>query len=98
MTNPLTVDATPLTSTDQLLNIFDELAYEWTEEDSIDVDGVRARSFAVQSPGFTRTLLISRPDVLALEKSGWFAAESSHVWVIEHPERCLLYTSDAADE
>ena len=98
MTNPLTIDGTPLASADQLLDIFDDLAYQWTEEDRIDVDGIEARSFSVQSLGVTQTLLISRPDELALEKAGWFASARAYVSVVEHPERGVLFVGMNATE
>ena len=93
LTNPLDRDGVRVETTDQFLDLLNRAAAQVVEGETITVDGVAARSFAIDGGAFPTPVLILTESEASVAGAGWRPPETGFAWVIEHPERGFLLAS-----
>ena len=91
MTNPRSFDGTELPTTDAVLTDLTAVGFEIAELDPTTIGGLDARVVDVtyDSPN-TLVLRRSIRDV-GVDGQGWWAPSQARLWLVDHPERGVLF-------
>ena len=93
LTRPLDTSGVEVTTIERLVTLLEDEAAAVTELDPVDIGGVEARTFDVDSGGIPNVVLKVRADDLVRSEFGWESPRIGSLWAIEHPDRGLLLVS-----